>query len=135
MRVAYRESIEEKSALANRFESVRGGKPVFCHLEFSIEKKEQSLDDDEDAKDEKLNENEIELHFQRDPDFDIFYREFKRRLETVKKKKRQESDWEEKDEKEADEHGEQAMGETSSLSSLKYIKNNSKPVEVVIYYI
>lgn len=131
MRVAYRESIEEKAALASRFESVRAGKPVFCHLEFSIEKKEPVLDEEEDAKDDKLNENEIELHFQRDPDFDIYYREFKRRAENIRKKRKQDSDWEDKDEKEGEESAEQSNSENSILGSLKYIKNNSKPVEVV----
>ncbi|KAL4460614.1 hypothetical protein ABPG72_002901 [Tetrahymena utriculariae] len=139
MRVTYRESISESYEITYTFEKMMKGKPAYFELNLKLEPIEveevQTMKDSQKVK-EKLNKqeeflkehnNEIVFGFKRDPEFDGFFREYKKRLQQKQSNKRGERDIEENVEVQKEES--KTFTELQ-LEKLRFIKNPEKLTEV-----
>ncbi|KAL4428899.1 hypothetical protein ABPG74_001386 [Tetrahymena malaccensis] len=139
MRVTYRESISEPYEITYTFEKMMKGKPAYFELNLKLEPIEveegQTAKDSQKVK-EKLNKqeeflkehnNEIVFGFKRDPEFDGFYREFKKRILQKQSNKKGERDIEENVEVQKEES--KTFTEIQ-LEKLRFIKNPEKLTEV-----
>ncbi|EGR29014.1 hypothetical protein IMG5_164730 [Ichthyophthirius multifiliis] len=125
MRVQYKESISDSYEIIYKYEKMIKGKPNFFELSLKIE---PNFFDEEESSDKFNQQNElnkIEYGFKRDIEWDINYKEYKRRL-VEKQLKKLELD---------DQQNEQRVNENKTfaqlqLEKLKYIKNPEKPVEI-----
>lgn len=86
MKVTYREGVQDSFEISYTFQKLIANKPIYVHLDLSIEPIE--LEEEEETLTEKFTKtnkkkktlrNEIKVDFEREPEFDIYYREFKRR--------------------------------------------------------
>ncbi|EAS05318.2 elongation factor Tu GTP-binding domain protein (macronuclear) [Tetrahymena thermophila SB210] len=139
MRVTYRESISEPYEITYTFEKMMKGKPAYFELNLKVEPIEvedaQTMKDSQKVKD-KLNKqeeflkehnNQIIFGFKRDPEFDGFYREFKKRIQQKQSNKKGERDIEETVEVQKEES--KTFTEIQ-LEKLRFIKNPEKLTEV-----
>ncbi|KRW99958.1 Translation protein, beta-barrel domain [Pseudocohnilembus persalinus] len=137
MRVSYREGIQDSFELTYTFEKMMSGKPLYIELQMSIEpideseiiseieEEEEDIEDQDEQvkkvkKQKKQMLNQVVIDFEREPEFDIYYREFKKRSLVAEREKKIESTLENIEE----------IQSNSQLSNLRFIKNPVKPVEV-----
>ena len=132
MKVSYRETIKTGVQYDDFVKKLINGKPHYLWLNLQIEPLDETNDVDpnespETSKRFYIKDNVLEFAFGMDDNFMRYYNEYKRRLRTVKtvKKKGMEEDEVEEVKKPTPEEL------FPEFKGLKFIKNPTKPVEVV----